>query len=127
MDSRFCDSSISTRWFLLLQKLLKARSAFSTLYQHLQAMTHSGIDSTIVVLMLLSCVTSCIPFPHHLLSVTLVCCCCRLAIVGGGYIAAEQACIYRNFGADVHMFFRGKHILAGKHTPFNNSFSVLLS
>lgn len=70
--------------------------------------------------MLLSCVASCIPFPHHLLLVTLVCCCCRLAIVGGGYIAAEQACIYRNFGADVHMFFRGKHILAGKHAPFNN-------
>ena len=39
---------------------------------------------------------------------------CRLAIVGGGYIAAEQACIYRNFGADVHMFFRGAHILGGQ-------------
>ena len=39
---------------------------------------------------------------------------CRLVIVGGGYIAAEQACIYKNFGADVHMFFRGKHMLAGK-------------
>ena len=38
----------------------------------------------------------------------------RLAIVGGGYIAAEQACIYKNFGAEVHMFFRGKHMLAGK-------------
>ncbi|KAL3141448.1 hypothetical protein ABBQ32_005016 [Trebouxia sp. C0010 RCD-2024] len=37
----------------------------------------------------------------------------KLVIVGGGYIAAEQACIYRNFGADVHMFFRGKHMLAG--------------
>ncbi|DBB10474.1 TPA: hypothetical protein ACH3X3_002016 [Trebouxia sp. C0006] len=46
----------------------------------------------------------------------------RLVIIGGGYIAAEQACIYRNFGADVHMFFRGAHILGGfdpeaaKHT-----------
>ena len=35
-------------------------------------------------------------------------------IIGGGYIAAEQACIYRNFGADVHMFFRGAHILGGQ-------------
>ncbi len=42
---------------------------------------------------------------------------CRLVIVGGGYIAAEQACIYRNFGADVHMFFRGAHILGGQPSP----------
>lgn len=39
---------------------------------------------------------------------------CRLAIVGGGYIAAEQACIYNNFGTEVSMYYRGKHILAGR-------------
>ena len=49
-------------------------------------------------------------------------CCCRLAIVGGGYIAAEQACIYSNFGADVHMFYRGKNILSGiEHHLFGYS------
>ena len=38
---------------------------------------------------------------------------CRLVIVGGGYIAAEQCCIYNGFGADVHLFFRGEHMLNG--------------
>ena len=41
--------------------------------------------------------------------------CCRLAIVGGGYIAAEQACIYNNFGTEVSMYYRGKHILSGMY------------
>ena len=46
---------------------------------------------------------------------SVVCCRCRLAIVGGGYLAAEPACIQNNLGADVHMFYRGKHMLSGKH------------
>ncbi len=33
--------------------------------------------------------------------------------MGGGYIAAEQCCIYNGFGADVHLFFRGEHMLNG--------------
>eukprot|EP00891_Asterochloris_glomerata_P007600 jgi/Astpho2/7600/Aster-02504 len=37
----------------------------------------------------------------------------KLVIVGGGYIAAEQCCIYNGFGADVHLFFRGEHMLNG--------------
>ena len=34
-------------------------------------------------------------------------CCCRVGMIGGGYIACEQASIYNNFGAEVHFFIRG--------------------
>ena len=31
----------------------------------------------------------------------------RVAMIGGGYIACEQASIYNNFGAEVHLLVRG--------------------
>ena len=38
-------------------------------------------------------------------------CCCRVGMIGGGYIACEQASIYNNFGAEVHFFIRGVRFL----------------
>ena len=32
---------------------------------------------------------------------------CRIVMIGGGYIACEQACIYTKFGAEVHFLIRG--------------------
>ena len=32
---------------------------------------------------------------------------CRIVMIGGGYIACEQASIYNNLGAEVHFLIRG--------------------
>jgi glutathione reductase (NADPH) len=37
----------------------------------------------------------------------------KIVIVGGGYIGLEFACIFQNFGADVHLMYRGALPLRG--------------
>jgi glutathione reductase (NADPH) len=37
----------------------------------------------------------------------------RLIVAGGGYIAVEMAGIFQGLGADVHLIYRGPHILRG--------------
>ena len=41
-------------------------------------------------------------------------CLCRLVIVGAGYIACEQACIFNNFGSEVHMLYMEDVALQGE-------------
>ena len=41
-------------------------------------------------------------------------CLCRLVIVGAGYIACEQACIFNNFGSEVHMLYMEDVALQGQ-------------
>ena len=38
-----------------------------------------------------------------------------MVIVGAGYIACEQACIFNNFGTEVHMLYMEEIALAGQH------------
>ena len=40
---------------------------------------------------------------------------CRVVMVGGGYIACEQASIYNNMGAEVHFLIRGVRALSVQH------------
>lgn len=37
-----------------------------------------------------------------------------MVIVGAGYIACEQACIFNNFGTEVHMLYMEEVALNGK-------------
>lgn len=37
-----------------------------------------------------------------------------MVIVGAGYIACEQACIFNNFGTEVHMLYMEDTALAGQ-------------
>ena len=39
---------------------------------------------------------------------------CRMVIVGAGYIACEQACIFNNFGTEVHMLYMEEVALNGE-------------
>lgn len=41
----------------------------------------------------------------------------RMVIVGAGYIACEQACIFNNFGSEVHMLYMEEVALGGEQVP----------
>lgn len=41
-----------------------------------------------------------------------------MVIVGAGYIACEQACIFNNFGTEVHMLYMEEVALQGAHDCF---------
>lgn len=40
-----------------------------------------------------------------------------MVIVGAGYIACEQACIFNNFGTEVHMLYMEEVALGGELIP----------
>lgn len=40
-----------------------------------------------------------------------------MVIVGAGYIACEQACIFNNFGTEVHMLYMEEVALGGELVP----------
>jgi len=48
----------------------------------------------------------------------------RMVIVGAGYIACEQACIFNNFGTEVHMLYMEEVALGGELAPSNNNYSI---
>lgn len=44
----------------------------------------------------------------------------RLAVVGGGYIAAEMACMFLRFGSRVTVIYRGERLLKGMEPEFGD-------